>query len=210
MLGYQPYCPYTLQPSPSGAWLAPDIARAERLVRASGTQGERVVVLYSNEGMSFPSPATGRYVVSVLDQLGYRASLRVVRNPDTYWGLLGNSHNHAQAGFFSWYEDYPAPPDFIEPLLTCSSFVPDSPGNINTAEFCDPKIDAQADRVLTSRPANVASDAGDWAAVDRELVDQAPWAPLYNPRNLVLLGRRVGNYQLHPFWNVLLDELWVR
>ena len=210
MLGYQPYCPYTLQPSPSGAWLAPDIARAERLVRASGTQGERVVVLYSNEGMSFPSPATGRYVVSVLDQLGYRASLRVVRNPDTYWGLLGNSHNHAQAGFFSWYEDYPAPPDFIEPLLTCSSFVPDSPGNINTAEFCDPKIDAQADRVLTSRPANVASDAGDWAAVDRELVDQAPWAPLYNPRNLVLLGRRVGNYQFHPFWNVLLDELWVR
>jgi hypothetical protein len=25
-----------------------------------------------------------------------------------------------------------------------------------------------------------------------------------------VLGRRVGNYKYHPFWNVLLDQLWVR
>jgi hypothetical protein len=24
------------------------------------------------------------------------------------------------------------------------------------------------------------------------------------------LGARVGNYKYHPFWNVLLDQLWVR
>src|SRR5262249_26046050 len=26
LLGYQPYCPYTISPGPSGAWLAPDLA----------------------------------------------------------------------------------------------------------------------------------------------------------------------------------------
>jgi hypothetical protein len=34
--------------------------------------------------------------------------------------------------------------------------------------------------------------------------------PLYNPRTVTALGARVGNYKYHPFWNVLLDQLWVR
>jgi hypothetical protein len=46
--------------------------------------------------------------------------------------------------------------------------------------------------------------------VDRALVDQAPWAPLYNPRAVTALGARVGDYQYHPFWTVLLDQLSVR
>jgi len=49
-----------------------------------------------------------------------------------------------------------------------------------------------------------------WARVDRELVVRAPWAPLYNPRAITALATRVGNYQYHPFWTVLLDQLWVR
>jgi hypothetical protein len=36
------------------------------------------------------------------------------------------------------------------------------------------------------------------------------WVPLYNPRTATALGPRVGNYKYHPFWNVLLDQLWVR
>jgi hypothetical protein len=34
--------------------------------------------------------------------------------------------------------------------------------------------------------------------------------PLYNPQALTALSERVGNYQYHPFWQVLLDQLWVR
>ena len=49
-----------------------------------------------------------------------------------------------------------------------------------------------------------------WSLIDHELVDPAPWAPLYNPRTVTVLGRRVGNYKYHPFWNVLLDQLWVQ
>jgi ABC-type transport system substrate-binding protein len=49
-----------------------------------------------------------------------------------------------------------------------------------------------------------------WSRIDHELVDRAPWVPLYNPRTVTVLGRRVGNYKYHPFWNVLLDQLWVR
>jgi hypothetical protein len=56
-----------------------------------------------------------------------------------------------------------------------------------------------------------AATAGSlWAHIDQEIVGQAPWVPVYNPRSLVVLSRRVGNYQFDPYWSVLIDRLWVR
>jgi YVTN family beta-propeller protein len=204
MPGYQPYCPYTLRPSPGGAWTAPDLARAQQLVRGSGTRGDKVTVLGGTFGAPLPAPATGQYLVSVLDRLGYRASLRLL-GPDTYFSTLGDSRSRVQAGFFPWYQDYPAPSDFIAPLLSCGSFVPANPGNVNAAEFCDPRIDAQARQALAHQVGDPAAAAGRWAAIDREVVDQAPWVPLYNPRDLTVLSARTGNYQFHPYWNLLID-----
>ncbi len=209
MPGYRPYCPYTILPDQSGAWTAPNLALAERLVRLSGTRGEKVTVLYGSEGTSFPSAATGRYVVSVLDRIGYRASVRTVGSR-TYFGVLGDSRDSVQAGFFSWYQDYPAPSDFIDPLFTCGSFIPHNPNNINAAEFCDPQIDAQAQQALALEQRDPAMAADRWAAVDRDLVNMAPWVPLYNPRALTLLSARTGNYEFHPYFDLLIDQLWVR
>src|SRR5580692_1306795 len=39
------------------------------VVRDSGTRGDHVTLLDSSQGAGLPSPATGRYVVSVLNQL---------------------------------------------------------------------------------------------------------------------------------------------
>jgi peptide/nickel transport system substrate-binding protein len=208
MPGYQPYCPYTITPNTSGAWTAPDLALAQQLVRASGTRGDTVTVA-DGAFDPLPAPATGRYLVSVLDQLGYHASLRML-GPNDYFSVLGDSRDRVQAGFYAWYQDYPAPSDFIDPLLSCGSFLPGNPGNSNVAEFCDPAIDTQAQHALTLQARDPATAAGQWAAIDRELVDAAPWAPLYNPTDLTVLSARTGNYQFHPYWNLLIDQLWVR
>ncbi|MGI9007542.1 MAG: ABC transporter substrate-binding protein [Streptosporangiaceae bacterium] len=211
MPGYQPYCPYTSDPGPSGAWAAPDLARAEQLVRASGTRGSKVTVVLGSLGDGTPIRPSGRYLVSVLRKLGYRASLQVVTNDNAYARRLYDSRRHTQIGDFSWYQDYPAPPDFVGPLLTCRSFIRDSPqGNLNGAEFCDRQIDAQVSRAVTIQSRLPNAGWRLWARIDHELVDQAPWVPLYNPRALVFLSRRVGNYQFHPYWTVLIDQLWVR
>ncbi|MCQ7029875.1 ABC transporter substrate-binding protein, partial [Escherichia coli] len=39
---YAPTCRYTLDPDPGGAWTAPDLARARRLIAQSGTAGMEV------------------------------------------------------------------------------------------------------------------------------------------------------------------------
>jgi ABC-type transport system substrate-binding protein len=156
----------------------------------------------------FPAPTAGRYLVSVLRRLGYRAALRE-QSAATYFQTLGDSRRHIQIGWFGWQQDYPSPADFIPPLLSCAAFQPRSPWNINDAEFCDPHIDAEilhAQALEGSAPGKAAQT---WAAIDRRITNQAPWVPLYNPRLDIATSRRVGNYQYHPFFELLLDQLWV-
>jgi ABC-type transport system substrate-binding protein/DNA-binding SARP family transcriptional activator len=207
--GYEPYCPYTLNPGPGGVWTAPDLARAEELVRASGTRGAKVTLVAGSFGTAIPTMPTGRYLVSVLDKLGYRASLRVLSYND-YIRQTGDSRWRTQVSWFSWYPDYPAPSDMISPVLSCTSFVPANQFNLNTAEFCDPGIDAQATQALAlqARAPNAAEAL--WARIDQELVNQAPWVPVFNPQYLVVTSSRVGNYQFDPRLSVLIDQLWVR
>jgi peptide/nickel transport system substrate-binding protein len=209
--GYRPYCPYTFDPTPSGSWTAPDFARAERLVGGSGTRGMKVTLLLIAPSPGNPTLAIGRYVVSVLNRLGYRASQKVALSPrSSDLGDLADSRKRPQIGWFAWYQDQPTPSNFIEPLLTCRSFVPGSRKNTNVAEFCDRAIDAQVARASALQARDPAAAGELWSRIDHELVDRAPWVPLYNRRTVTVLGPRVGNYKYHPFWNVLLDQLWVK
>jgi ABC-type transport system substrate-binding protein/DNA-binding SARP family transcriptional activator len=208
--GYQPYCPYTVSPGPGGAWTGPDLSRAQSLVAASGTKGAKVTVVTGAFGTAIPLVTTGRYIVSILDQIGYRASLRVVRDYTAYDTASGDSRSKPQVSWFGWFTDFPTPSDMIAPVLTCHSFVPGSAANLNTAEFCDRSIDAQITRALTLQPSAPDAAGALWERIDREITDQAPWVPIYNPVSTVLLSPRVGNYQFDPNYQLLIDQLWVR
>jgi ABC-type transport system substrate-binding protein/DNA-binding SARP family transcriptional activator/streptogramin lyase len=208
LAGYQPYCPYTLRANASGTWIAPDLARAKRLVRASGTRNARVTVLVPPPDPTSPTTTIGLYTVSVLRRLGFRASLRVLPQP-SFERDLSDSRAQPQIGWFTWYQDYPAPSNFIEPLLSCRSFTPHDPANLNIAEFCDPKLDTQSGHAAALEARSPGIAAEEWRHIDRQLTNRATWLPLYNPRVPVALSERVGNYQYHPFWQLLLDQLWV-
>jgi DNA-binding SARP family transcriptional activator len=45
---------------------------------------------------------------------------------------------------------------------------------------------------------------------DRDIVDQAPWLPTVTPTWTDFISKRTGNYQFHPLWGILIDQLWVR
>ena len=67
------------------------------------------------------------------------------------------------------------------------------------------------------RPSPAAVQAQDppaahalWRALERNLLMQAPMVPTYSRKYVDLVGKRVGNYQYHPQWGTLLDQLWVR
>ena len=49
-----------------------------------------------------------------------------------------------------------------------------------------------------------------WRQVDRRVVDLAVWMPLFNPRHIDLVSRRVGNYRWSPQLHLIPSQLWVR
>jgi YVTN family beta-propeller protein len=203
--GFQRYCPYTANPGRSGMWTAPNLAKARRLVAASGTKGMAVTV-WAGPGETVPL-ASERYVVTVLHRLGYAARLRSFASISRYISMIADSRNRAQAGFVFWIEDYPAASDFINSLLSCAAFTPRSPFNTNWAEFCDNRIEAQIRQAMTAT-GSVADQQ--WARIDHELVDQAPLVPLVNTTWIDFVSKRVGNYQFSWQAGPLLDQFWVR
>jgi hypothetical protein len=49
-----------------------------------------------------------------------------------------------------------------------------------------------------------------WAALDRELTDQAVWLATVTSTDTDLLEPRTGNYHHHAFLGPFIDQLWVR
>jgi peptide/nickel transport system substrate-binding protein len=200
--GYTRYCPYTARPTKTGTWHAPDLARARRLVHASGTAGQRVT-LWMPKWIHFDA-AAGRYVVSVLDELGYKARFRYAADPYPIEDKL-----RLQLGFYAWSPGFAAPSGFIQPGLSCSSYQPHNPDNENTAEFCDRSIDREINRAQSIQAVQPEVATKLWTRIDHQLTDQAPWVPFANGTVLELQSRRVGNYQYNPQWGTLLDQLWI-
>jgi YVTN family beta-propeller protein len=203
--GYRPYCPYTAEPSDHGTWTAPDLARARRLVKTSGTAGQTVTVWIPRIYHQFGA-AAGKYVVSVLDDLGYRARYRLAFNP-----FLNEDKLRLQLGFNGWFPDFGGTTSsFITPLLSCRSYNRNNALNNNSAEFCNRGIDREIARARTLQTSDPGAASGLWAKIDRDLTDQAPWVPYANGVALDVVSTRVGNYQLNPQLGTLLDQLWVR
>jgi peptide/nickel transport system substrate-binding protein len=203
--GYKPTCPYTLHPNASGAWTAPDLARAQALVTASGTRGARVE-LWSYQFEPYQSEM--RYVASVLRKLGYRVAFRTPGDR-IYYPTVYDSRRTPQAGLLSWIADFPAAADFLQ-QLSCGAFQPRSFGNVNVPEFCDSTTDKLIARAERLEPTDPQAAAAAWASADRRVVALAPYAPMYVQRYVDLVSRRVGNYEFSPQWGVLVDQLWVR
>jgi peptide/nickel transport system substrate-binding protein len=203
--GYKPYCPYTKNPG-SGKWTAPDLAKAKQLINASGTKGTAVKV---NTDTTDTDKALGLYFVGLLNSLGYHATLQALSSAIQY-PYSQNSKNHTQFAYSSWFQDYPAASDFLDILLGCGSFHPNSNSSPNIAEFCDKGIQAKMDQAGKTGITDPAAANKQWAQVDKEVTDQAPWVAMFNPKLIDFVSSRVKGYQFNPQWYFLLDQASVK
>ncbi len=196
--GFRRYCPYTLRPGGDGAWRAPDLGRARRLVAASGTRGAVVRVWVPDN-----HAGEGPFVARLLRSLGYRAALKRLSD-DAYVALSARDRARgAQAGLLSWFADFPSGSNYFETLFSCRS-----PGN--WSHFCSQGVDARIRRGVALQTTDPYLANRLWARLDREIVDRAPFVPLVSLKLVDIVSPRVGNYQFQPLFGVLLDQLWVR
>ena len=202
--GHQGYCPYTTGAG-DGSWHGPDMEKARRLVKESGTTNIPVTVWSFND---VPGQAAGSYLVGLLDNLGYRASLHAVSS-NRFSTDLSNPRTKIQVSIGGgWGADFPAPSTFFGPLLSCQSA--DAPGTSNSAGFCDPQVDALTSQAQAAQLTDPATARRKWAQADRIVTDQAPYVPVSNQGLAGFVSSRLGNYQESPVYGPLLDQMWVR
>ena len=202
--GHQDYCPYTKNPGTT--WSAPDLAKARQLVKESGTGGQKVAVVSSDDEVN---KAMAVYLQSVLNQIGYKASVRPISG-NIFFTYAQNTKNKVQINIQQWYQDYPAASDFLYILFGCESFHPGSDSSINIAGFCDKKINAQMHKALTLGTTNEKAANALWTKIDRQVTDASPMATLFTPRHIDFLSKRVGNFTFSKEFYWLVDQSWVQ
>jgi peptide/nickel transport system substrate-binding protein len=146
------------------------LTKAKELLTAAHPSDREITVWTDNES---PNNEAGEYLDGVLKELGFETTLKIV-NSDNYFGVIGNeSTPNLDIGFANWFEDYPHPNDFFQPLLSGESIAPS--GATNLARIDDPKLNAKIAR-LAEGPLTPQVEA-EYAELDREYMEQAPWAP---------------------------------
>lgn len=202
--GHIDNCQYTK--GGGSTWTAPDIAKAKQLVQQSGTAGQQVAVVTSNDDVN---KSIGEYIQSVLNQIGYKASLKPL-SPNIQFTYIQNTKNKVQISLSQWYQDYPAASDFLNVLLSCAAFHPGSDSSINISGFCDKKINAEMQTALKTEQTSMTKANAMWGKIDEQLMTAAPMAPLFTPKLIDFLSKRVGNYQFSKQFYMLVDQLWVK
>ena len=147
-------------------------------------------------------PPDARYFVGLLDRLGYDAELKVVTTP-RYNATINSPSQHMQIGPAAWASDDLAESGFLPSLVACD-------GSFNLSQFCDPEIDARMRKATRLGTTDPQQSHELWSQIEHDLVDQAPLVPLVNPIWTGVVSERLGNYQFHPYWGQLFDQMWVR
>lgn len=158
-----------------------DLAKAKQLVQQSGTAGANVDVYGPNED---PSKSTTEYLANQLTKIGYKTKLHLLSH-QVYFQTIGNQATKAGAMFTDWYQDYPHPLDWFDPLLNGNRITPLYNGNY--ANFDDPAVNAKI-ASLAKEPSLNGSINAQWAALDKAVMQEAPWAPFVNVQSIDTFG----------------------
>jgi DNA-binding SARP family transcriptional activator/ABC-type transport system substrate-binding protein len=191
--GHVNYCPYTRTPGTSGRWTAPDLRRANELVSASGTRGEKITV-WSISDSGSPEP-TAPYLASVLRRLGYRAEVRVVTTAQ-YSAMSPKAIAAMQLHLVTFGPDYPSASEIYSLFLACQ-------GPLTDGTFCDHQLDRRAREAEAVRVTAPRRSAFLWARLDRTLVDRGIWVPLTTQPILDFVSSRLRDYKFSPVYHFL-------
>ncbi|HEY6146027.1 MAG TPA: ABC transporter substrate-binding protein, partial [Solirubrobacterales bacterium] len=123
-----------------------DREKARTMVDEADPADRQITVWTDNERSQ---EEAGAYLAEVLKDIGFEAKLQVL-NADNYFTIIGNqSTANLDIGWASWFQDYPHPNTFFQPLLSEEGIYPTNASNLS--RIADPKLSEKVAR-LAERP----------------------------------------------------------
>ncbi|HEV7563888.1 MAG TPA: ABC transporter substrate-binding protein, partial [Solirubrobacterales bacterium] len=151
----------------------PDLAKARQMIREANPADREITVWTDTES---PNNEAGEYYESVLKEIGFETTLKIV-NSDNYFTIVGNTSTpNLDTGWGNWFEDYPHPNDFFQPLLDGESIAPTN--NTNWPQIDVPALNEKIAKLATEHLG--PAQESEYAALDRSYMEAAPWAPYGN------------------------------
>lgn len=153
-----------------------DLAKAKAMIKEANPSDMDITVWTDTES---PNNEAGEYYDGVLKELGFNTTLKIL-NADNYFTVIGNATTpNLDTGWSDWFQDYPHPNDFFQPLLAGESILPTNNGNF--ANIDNPAFNKKIAQ-LGEEKLGPEQEAA-YEQLDKEYMEEAPWAP-YGTRTL--------------------------
>ncbi|MEX1108060.1 MAG: ABC transporter substrate-binding protein [Dongiaceae bacterium] len=138
-----------------------------------------------------PNPRIAQAIQQDLAAVGIRAELQSLAQSTVI--AAGGEPDQAPmiwSGGMAWIADFPDPSNFYGPILGCGGAVQ---GGWNWAWYCNDEIDAKAVEADAMVGENVAAARLDlWRSIFISIMDDAPWAPVFNEQRFTMHSPRIG------------------
>ncbi len=180
-----------------------DLPKAKQMVDASGTKGQSVEVWASNTD---PQPKAAQYMASVLESLGYKATVKTL-DEGIYYDTVGNQKTDPQISYNDWNQDFAEGSNFIDVLLNGDRIT--NEGNNNGSNIDVPALNSQINAALRM-PLGPERNK-QWAEIDATMMkDYAPWVPFLNRSYPKFYGPNVKGIELHGTFFELFPSVYLQ
>jgi ABC-type transport system substrate-binding protein len=181
MPGYDPTCkPYGYDPD-----------KARSMLATAGYPNGFSTKLYTDT--TDPDPTVAQAIQQDLVKIGIKTEI-VTQAFDTLVGTMTVPHQ-APMIYTGWFQDFPDPSDFYDPILSCAT---DVAGNFNIAWYCNKQVDTLATKAKGEQ--DKAQRISDYQQVQKMIMDDSPWVMILHPRQYTVVSKRIRNFSMHPVW----------
>ncbi|MER9006830.1 ABC transporter substrate-binding protein [Mesorhizobium sp. M0862] len=166
-----------------------DVAKAKALLAEAGHPDGFDTQLFAMN--TDPNPRIAQAIQQDLAAIGIKASIQSLAQANVI--AAGGDKAGAPmiwSGGMAWIADFPDPSNFYGPILGCAGAVP---GGWNWSWYCNKDLDAkaaEADSVVD--PAKAGERDKMWSAIYDKVMEDAPWAPVFNEQRFTMKSARMG------------------
>jgi ABC-type transport system substrate-binding protein len=160
---------------------------AKKLLKDAGFPNGFETELYANN--TDPNPRIAQAIQQDLATIGIKANLKTLAQSAVIQAGGDGTAPMIWSGGMAWIADFPDPSDFYGPILGCGGAVQ---GGWNWSWYCNKDLDklgAEADAVTD--PAKKAEREEMWRKIFIKIMDDAPWAPVFNELRFTMHSPRV-------------------
>lgn len=161
-------------------------AAKDKLVEAGLADGFSTELFVMNTD---PNPRIAQAIQQDLKAIGVDVTIRSLAQANVIEAGGAGEAPMIWSGGMAWIADFPDPSNFYGPILGCAGA---GEGGWNWSKFCDARIDAMATEADSMTDPSAPERLEMWSDVYMEVMQQAPWVPVFNEQRYTMKSARMG------------------